>query len=48
VSVKCGLLTDALSIAKDDWGQLKAGVLFEEYLSCHNDITSEVLRINFG
>jgi hypothetical protein len=48
VSVKCVLLTDALSIAKDDWGQLKAGVLFEEYVYCDNDITCEVLRINYG
>jgi hypothetical protein len=48
VSVKCVLLTDAVSIAKDDWGQLKAGVLFEEYVSRDIDITCEVLRLNYG
>jgi hypothetical protein len=27
-----------LGIAEDDWGQLKAGVLIEEYASCDNYI----------
>jgi hypothetical protein len=32
-----------LSIAKDDWGQLKAGVSFQEYVSHDNNtVTSEV------
>jgi hypothetical protein len=26
-----------LSMTKHDWGQLKAGVPFQEYISCHND-----------
>jgi hypothetical protein len=46
--VKCCLLTDALSIAKDDRSQLKAGALFEEYVSYDNGVTSEVLRVNYG
>jgi hypothetical protein len=46
--VKCSLLIDALSIVKDDWSQLKSGALFEEYVSCDNDVTCEVLRINYG
>jgi hypothetical protein len=29
-----------LSIAKDDWGQLKAGVSFQEYVSCDDDVVT--------
>jgi hypothetical protein len=32
-----------LSIAKDEWGQLKAGISFQEYVSWNNDaVTCEV------
>lgn len=31
-----------LSIAKDDWGEMKAGVSFQEYVSCDIIVTSEV------
>jgi hypothetical protein len=48
VLVNCSLLTDVLRVGKDDWGQLKAGVLFEECLPSDNDITCEVLTINCG
>jgi hypothetical protein len=35
------------SIIKDDWGQLKASITFQEYLSCDN-VTCEVqmLKLN--
>jgi hypothetical protein len=29
-----------LIIAKNDWGQLKAGVSFQEYISCDDNIVT--------
>jgi hypothetical protein len=29
-----------LSIAEDDWGRLKAGALFDEYMSCDNNVVT--------
>jgi hypothetical protein len=28
------------SIAKDNWGQLKAGVSFQDYVSCENNVVT--------
>jgi hypothetical protein len=31
-----------LAITKDEWGQLKAGVSFQEFVSCDNNVMCEV------
>jgi hypothetical protein len=36
------------SITKEDWGQLKAGIIFQEYLSCNNDVTREVQMLELN
>jgi hypothetical protein len=35
-----------LSIAKDDWGQLEAGISFKVYVSCDNDIVTCEVQTN--
>jgi hypothetical protein len=36
------------NITKEDWGQLKAGITFQEYLSCDNDVTCEVQMLELN